>query len=145
MPRETKIGPDLHAGEMGEVAALDLGCSTGATTFELARCFHVVVGVDQAQHFINAAKVDGAVDRGLPPETIMLDVTQAISCVGLGYRPALHMLAAQAAAVIPARLCTFTLSEHTDCHLLSMPLPLTCRCCRSRECCLTLLWRRVSW
>eukprot|EP00891_Asterochloris_glomerata_P009905 jgi/Astpho2/9905/fgenesh1_pg.00152_%23_23_t len=44
-------------GEMGEVAALDLGCSTGATTFELARCFHVVVGVDQAQHFINAAKV----------------------------------------------------------------------------------------
>ena len=66
----------VHAGEMGEVAALDLGCSTGATTFELAHCFHVVVGVDQAQHFINAAKVGAAVDRGLPPETIMLDVTQ---------------------------------------------------------------------
>ena len=88
----------MHAGEMGEVAALDLGCSTGATTFELARCFHVVVGVDQAQHFINAAKVGGAVDRGLPPIPITLDVTQPIPCVGLR-RPVMRMLAAQAAAV----------------------------------------------
>lgn len=69
---KTKTGAAMHPGEMGEVAALDLGCSTGATTFELARCFHVVVGVDQAQHFINAAKVGGAAGWGLPPTTVCL-------------------------------------------------------------------------
>ena len=44
-------------GEFGDATALDLGCGVGATTFELARAFSRVVGVDSAKACINAAKV----------------------------------------------------------------------------------------
>lgn len=44
-------------GEFGEPSALDLGCGVGATTFELARAFPRVIGVDSAKACINAAKV----------------------------------------------------------------------------------------
>ncbi len=42
-------------GELGAPTALDIGCAVGGATFELARCFHLVVGVDYSQHFVDAA------------------------------------------------------------------------------------------
>lgn len=44
-------------GELGDVAALDLGCAVGGGCFELARAFSRVVGVDSSAHFIRAAQV----------------------------------------------------------------------------------------
>lgn len=46
----------------GSLRALDLGCSVGRSTFELARHCEEVIGIDYSQAFINAAKrlqVDG--------------------------------------------------------------------------------------
>ncbi|EDV24011.1 hypothetical protein TrispH2_002391 [Trichoplax sp. H2] len=34
--------------------ALDIGCAVGASSFDLARCFDEVVGIDYSQSFINA-------------------------------------------------------------------------------------------
>lgn len=44
-------------GELGDVAALDLGCAVGGASFQLARAFPRVVGVDSSAHFIKAAQV----------------------------------------------------------------------------------------
>lgn len=39
-----------------DAIALDLGCAVGRSTFELSRYCHRVVGIDNSQHFIQAAK-----------------------------------------------------------------------------------------
>lgn len=44
-------------GELGDVAALDLGCAVGGGSYELAKAFPRVVGVDSSAHFIKAAQV----------------------------------------------------------------------------------------
>lgn len=42
-------------GELGAPTALDIGCAVGGATFELARVFPLVVGLDYSQHFVDAA------------------------------------------------------------------------------------------
>lgn len=45
--------------------ALDIGCAVGASSFELARKFNEVIGIDFSQHFIDAANImksDGQMD-----------------------------------------------------------------------------------
>eukprot|EP01024_Parvocaulis_polyphysoides_P041535 TRINITY_DN38096_c0_g1_i2.p2 TRINITY_DN38096_c0_g1~~TRINITY_DN38096_c0_g1_i2.p2 ORF type:complete len:152 (-),score=33.93 TRINITY_DN38096_c0_g1_i2:95-550(-) len=49
-------------GESGESCALDVGCAVGGMSFELARYFENVLGIDYSNHFIAAAqemKADG--------------------------------------------------------------------------------------
>lgn len=53
----------------GKGRALDLGCATGASVFEMSKFFDEVVGVDLSQAFINAAnelKTKGSVDYFAP-------------------------------------------------------------------------------
>lgn len=45
------------AGERGDAVALDIGCAVGGASFELARSFPHVLGIDYSQHFVNAANV----------------------------------------------------------------------------------------
>ncbi len=49
----------LVAGERGDTVALDIGCAVGGASFELARSFNHVLGIDFSQHFVNAANVRG--------------------------------------------------------------------------------------
>lgn len=42
-------------GEGGEPTALDIGCAVGGASFELARAFPHVLGLDFSQHFVSAA------------------------------------------------------------------------------------------
>ncbi|MFA6144897.1 MAG: putative 4-mercaptohistidine N1-methyltransferase [Sulfurimonas sp.] len=44
-----------YTSETKQQKALDLGCATGRASFELARCFEHVDGVDYSQAFIDAA------------------------------------------------------------------------------------------
>jgi len=44
-------------GERGETIALDIGCTVGGLSFELARSFQLVSAVDPSRHCINAAEV----------------------------------------------------------------------------------------
>lgn len=48
-------GPDLSKVKLG-ARALDLGCSVGRSSFELARYCEEVVGIDYSDAFVNAAK-----------------------------------------------------------------------------------------
>ena len=51
--------------------ALDIGCAVGRSTFELARCFKEVIGIDISQRFIDAAdqmKRDKAIEYELKVE-----------------------------------------------------------------------------
>ncbi len=62
--RCAQICQELMAGAP-KVKALDLGCAVGRTSFELARVFDEVVGVDLSNRFVEAAttlKKDGAID-----------------------------------------------------------------------------------
>ncbi|GAX83216.1 hypothetical protein CEUSTIGMA_g10642.t1 [Chlamydomonas eustigma] len=43
-------------GERGETLALDIGCAVGGATFELARSFSNVLGIDYSQSFVDAAQ-----------------------------------------------------------------------------------------
>ncbi|KAJ1434222.1 S-adenosyl-L-methionine-dependent methyltransferase [Ochromonadaceae sp. CCMP2298] len=43
-------------GTSGKKRALDIGCAVGGQTFELARHYDEVVGIDFSQHFIDAAE-----------------------------------------------------------------------------------------
>lgn len=36
---------------------MDIGCAVGGASFELARAFPHVMGIDFSQHFVNAANV----------------------------------------------------------------------------------------
>lgn len=38
---------------------MDVGCAVGGASFELARAFPHVLGIDFSQHFVNAANVRG--------------------------------------------------------------------------------------
>jgi 2-polyprenyl-3-methyl-5-hydroxy-6-metoxy-1,4-benzoquinol methylase len=44
-------------GEVEEPMALDLGCGAGGVSFELARAFPMVLGIDSSQEMILVAKV----------------------------------------------------------------------------------------
>lgn len=44
-------------GERGETTALDIGCTVGGLSFELARSFQMVYAVDPSRQCINAAEV----------------------------------------------------------------------------------------
>lgn len=44
-------------GERGDWVALDLGCAVGGASFELARAFPHVLGIDYSKHFVEAAEV----------------------------------------------------------------------------------------
>ena len=44
-------------GERGETTALDIGCTVGGLSFELARSFQLVRAVDPSRQCINAAEV----------------------------------------------------------------------------------------
>lgn len=46
-----------QAGERGDPLAVDIGCAVGGASFELARSFPHVLGIDYSQHFVNAANV----------------------------------------------------------------------------------------
>lgn len=51
--------------------ALDLGCAVGRSTFELARAFNKVIGLDLSARFIDCAnrlKVHGTLDYAVPVE-----------------------------------------------------------------------------
>lgn len=50
------------SGELGETVALDVGCAVGGSSFELARSFQNVLGVDYSQAFVTAA--ESMRDRG---------------------------------------------------------------------------------
>lgn len=43
-------------GEKGDTLALDIGCAVGGATFELARAFTHVLGIDYSHAFVDAAK-----------------------------------------------------------------------------------------
>ena len=61
-------GLDL-AGIGDKERALDLGCAVGRSTFELARHFKEVIGIDFSQAFVDAAnqlKQDGRRQATLP-------------------------------------------------------------------------------
>ena len=51
-------------GERPEPAALDVGCAVGAATFELARAFPRVYGLDYSKHFVSAAQASRRRGRG---------------------------------------------------------------------------------
>lgn len=59
---------DICSNAVGSVSnsrALDIGCAVGGSTFQLARNFQEVAGVDFSQHFVDAAnemKSKGAKD-----------------------------------------------------------------------------------
>lgn len=57
-------------GELGAPTALDIGCAVGGATFELARSFPLVVGVDYSQHFVDAASAMQATGR-MPYTTLV--------------------------------------------------------------------------
>jgi 2-polyprenyl-3-methyl-5-hydroxy-6-metoxy-1,4-benzoquinol methylase len=60
--------------------ALDLGCAVGMSTFELARCFQEVIGIDISQRFIDAAdqmKRDKAIEYELKVEGDICEKTVA--------------------------------------------------------------------
>jgi putative 4-mercaptohistidine N1-methyltranferase len=59
-------GPDLES-LVGRSRALDLGCSVGRSSFELARDFDEVIGIDYSQAFIDAA--NRLADSGAHPAT----------------------------------------------------------------------------
>lgn len=44
-----------HGSASGKGRALDIGCAVGASSFELAREYDEVVGIDFSQHFVDAA------------------------------------------------------------------------------------------
>ena len=44
-------------GEREEPTAMDLGCAVGGASFELARAFPHVLGIDYSHAFVDAAKV----------------------------------------------------------------------------------------
>lgn len=59
-------GPDLES-LVGRSRALDLGCSVGRSSFELARHFDEVIGIDYSQAFIDAA--NRLAENGVHPAT----------------------------------------------------------------------------
>ncbi len=44
-------------GEREEPTAVDVGCAVGGASFELARAFPHVLGIDYSKHFVDAAEV----------------------------------------------------------------------------------------
>jgi SAM-dependent methyltransferase len=44
-----------HSAKDGRKRALDIGCAVGASSFELARAYEEVVGIDFSNHFVDAA------------------------------------------------------------------------------------------
>ena len=46
-------------GERGPTIAMDLGCAVGGASFELARSFDSVLGIDYSHAFVEAAQVRG--------------------------------------------------------------------------------------
>jgi putative 4-mercaptohistidine N1-methyltranferase len=61
-------GPDLQT-LAGRSRALDLGCSVGRSTFELARHFDEVIGIDYSQAFVDAA--NRLAEGGVHPATCL--------------------------------------------------------------------------
>ena len=53
----TSAAMPVAAGEAGSAVALDIGCAVGGATFQLARAFPHVLGIDFSQQFVNAANV----------------------------------------------------------------------------------------
>ena len=49
--------------QLPTLSALDIGCAVGGSTFELAKTFDRVVGVDQSEAFVSAAKSMGVKGR----------------------------------------------------------------------------------
>lgn len=80
--RSAKLCSDHVSGSR----ALDIGCAVGASSFELAKYFDKVVGIDFSQHFVDAAnlmKERGSVEfqslvRGNVFMTCTTDLDQSI-------------------------------------------------------------------
>jgi len=76
---------NVHASS-SKKRALDIGCAVGASSFELAKYYDEVVGIDFSQHFVDAAnlmKTNGNVDfeslvRGNVFKTCTTDLDQSI-------------------------------------------------------------------
>lgn len=68
-------------GELGAPTALDVGCAVGGATFELARVFPLVVGLDYSQHFVDAACAMQSIGRLPYTAVIEGDVTEACEAV----------------------------------------------------------------
>eukprot|EP00953_Heterococcus_sp_UTEX-ZZ885_P036273 18694-Heterococcus_DN1.PRE.3 len=50
------VAAAVHSGKQDKLRALDVGCAVGGATFELARGFDEVVGVDYSAAFVAAAE-----------------------------------------------------------------------------------------
>ena len=68
-------------GELGAPTALDVGCAVGGATFELARVFPLVVGLDYSQHFVDAACAMQAAGRMPYTAVVEGDVTETCEAV----------------------------------------------------------------
>lgn len=83
--RSAQLCNDHAVGE--KKRALDIGCAVGASSFELAKFYEEVVGVDFSQHFVDAAnvmKAEGKVEfqalvRGNVFKTCTTDLDQSIT------------------------------------------------------------------
>ncbi|MRR33109.1 putative 4-mercaptohistidine N1-methyltransferase [bacterium] len=102
-----------HLGERSKLRALEVGCAVGRATFELARVFPQVIGVDYSKRFIAVAdelRVTGGISYQVPVEgDLAVSVERNLSAFGLGpARTRVEFLSADAMA-LPAGLAGFDL------------------------------------
>lgn len=102
-----------HLGERSKLRALDVGCAVGRATFELARVFPHVIGVDYSKRFIAVAdelRVTGGISYQMPVEGVLaVGVERNLSAFGLEpARTRVEFLSADAMA-LPAGLTGFDL------------------------------------
>jgi putative 4-mercaptohistidine N1-methyltranferase len=102
-----------HMGTRTRGHALDVGCSVGRTTFELAREFSHVTGVDFSERFIHVAddlRETGRISYSVPVEgDIVEQVERSLDLLGLDHvRPRVEFLRADAMA-LPLELTGYDL------------------------------------
>lgn len=100
-------------GERERLRALDVGCAVGRSSFELARYFSQVTGVDFSERFIRVARLmgeAGSISYGMTVEGELLEpVERRLADVGLdGVRERVQFIRADAMA-LPEELGGFDL------------------------------------
>lgn len=102
-----------YMGDRKRERALDVGCAVGRTTFELAREFSRVTGVDYSKRFIriaNGLRETGRITYSVRVEgDITAHVERSLDQLGLGpVRPRVEFLRADAMA-LPGKLAGYDL------------------------------------
>jgi putative 4-mercaptohistidine N1-methyltranferase len=102
-----------YLGERRKLRALEVGCAVGRATFELARAFPHVIGVDYSKRFIAVAdelRVTGGISYQVPVEgDLAVSVERSLSAFGLEpARTRVEFLSANAMA-LPTGLTGFDL------------------------------------